>query len=249
MSHVIAKSRCPKCQLTGNDRSGNNLAEYSDSHFFCFRCGYYIPSSTTMRIKHALSTTPIRSESNQPTLELPEDVSIATHGTGFVWLQQYGITTTEIICNRIMWSEERKLLCFPLLVNNEVVAWQARNFNPEKKYKYLTKGNVQDNYFLFGNGNTIVLVEDVVSAIKVSRHGVYGYSVLGSVISPKTIQRLTHISDNFLLWLDPDKQKEAIKYSSQLRQMGYNCSTILSDKDPKEHIDDYIKDKLNEYQV
>lgn len=247
MSHVISKSRCPKCQLTGNDRSGNNLAEYSDSHFFCFRCGYYIPSTTTQRIKHALSREmPSTCQSDH---SLPEDVQLATYGEGYIWLYQYGITTTEIISNRIMWSEERKLLCFPLLVNQEVVAWQARNFNPEKSYKYLTKGNVQDNYFLFGNGNTIALVEDVVSAIKVSRHGVYGVPVLGSVISSKTIQRLTHISDNFLIWLDPDKQKEAIKYSSQLRQMGYNCSTILSDKDPKEHTDDYIKDKLNEYKV
>lgn len=33
------RTRCPKCASVGADRSGNNLAVYSD-HDYCFKCGY-----------------------------------------------------------------------------------------------------------------------------------------------------------------------------------------------------------------
>ena len=35
-SHVIRKEACPECRSIGNDRSGDNLAVYSDGHTYCF---------------------------------------------------------------------------------------------------------------------------------------------------------------------------------------------------------------------
>lgn len=39
-SVLIRKEPCPECRKHGGDRSGNNLARYSDGHAFCFACGY-----------------------------------------------------------------------------------------------------------------------------------------------------------------------------------------------------------------
>ena len=39
-SVVIRKEPCPACRSHGGDRSGNNLARYSDGHAWCFACGY-----------------------------------------------------------------------------------------------------------------------------------------------------------------------------------------------------------------
>jgi twinkle protein len=42
-STVVSRERCPKCAALGNDKSGNNLAVYTDGHAYCFAegCGYY----------------------------------------------------------------------------------------------------------------------------------------------------------------------------------------------------------------
>lgn len=40
-STVVSRERCPKCAELGNDRSGDNLAVYSDGHVHCFSCGYH----------------------------------------------------------------------------------------------------------------------------------------------------------------------------------------------------------------
>ena len=41
MSHFLYNERCPRCSENGADKSGNNLAVYSDTHKYCFACGYH----------------------------------------------------------------------------------------------------------------------------------------------------------------------------------------------------------------
>jgi len=40
-STVVRRDRCPACASNGADRSGDNLAVYSDEHVHCFKCGYH----------------------------------------------------------------------------------------------------------------------------------------------------------------------------------------------------------------
>jgi twinkle protein len=40
-SYVVAKQPCPTCQAAGGDRSGDNLAVYSDGHTHCFACNHH----------------------------------------------------------------------------------------------------------------------------------------------------------------------------------------------------------------
>ncbi len=242
-SYVVRKEPCPKCRLTGNDRKGDNLAVYNDGHSFCFRCGHYIPGDFSVRIRAALDPKVTEHYEN---IALPDDIIPATSGEGSFWLHQYGITIPEILANRIYWSEKSKFLIFPVITDRDIVAWQARNFNPEKRYKYLTRGNTNDNYMVRGKIDTpfLVLTEDVVSSIKVARQA-KSMALLGSVISSSKLLRLKHMFSTLYIWLDPDKSKDAIKYASLGRQLGIDCRTILSDKDPKEHTDIEIKELLN----
>jgi len=41
-SWKVSEEPCPKCREMGNDRSGDNLAVYSDGHKFCFACKHYV---------------------------------------------------------------------------------------------------------------------------------------------------------------------------------------------------------------
>lgn len=47
-SYKIGDEPCPKCREMGNDRSGDNLAVYSDGHKFCFACKHYVKGDTEM---------------------------------------------------------------------------------------------------------------------------------------------------------------------------------------------------------
>ncbi len=237
MSHVIGKERCPECAKTGKDTRGNNLAIYSDGHRYCFSCGYYQHGDIKYIIHEKLERVD-NTPSNLPTL--PEDVVMCTYGPGYEWLRKYEITTHEIMQNKILWSESKQWLIFPYYEGYTVSGFQARNFNKDKPYKYFTAGNIKDLLWIFGKNEPLVLVEDLVSAIKVGRH-TSCMPILGSVINLKLLMRLTKITSSLVIWLDPDKQKEMIKFSSLATMLGFKVKTIFSDKDPKDYDNARIK--------
>jgi DNA primase len=80
-------------------------------------------------------------------------------------------------------------------------------------------------------GDTLILVEDVLSAIKVGRH-YHTVAVLGSHINDAVIaQAIT--KKRVMLWLDDDKYKESQAFSSRLRGLGILAVSLTSNKDPK----------------
>ncbi len=46
-SSLVNRQRCPECEKNGNDRSGDNLGVFDDSHCYCFACGHYIRAEGT----------------------------------------------------------------------------------------------------------------------------------------------------------------------------------------------------------
>lgn len=146
----------------------------------------------------------------------------------------------------MFWSEQRSLLIFPYYIEGTLVGWQGRYFGTDPKHpKWFSKGKLDSFVYTLGKeSDTIVLTEDIVSAIKVSSLQ-KSSPIFGSVISKHRFLALTHICKNVIIWLDPDKQKEAVKFANLGRLFGLNCSVILSAKDPKEHTYDEIRKLLN----
>lgn len=147
--------------------------------------------------------------------------------------------TEELINHRIGYSQSRDLLIFPIYgANNDLLMWQGRYFGDNPNHpKWKTYGNVKDILHIIkpsrgsNYANTIILVEDIVSAIKVGR--IYHAAPLfGSVVHPEFVQRLRKIYDNLGIWLDFDKKKESIKaairYSTSM-----NTFVISTACDPK----------------
>jgi DNA primase len=90
---------------------------------------------------------------------------------------------------------------------------------------------------IYGNGDTIVCVEDVLSAIKIARLSpdYCATPLLGSSMSLETTQSLSERFKSILIWLDRDKAKEAIRISRNLKQRGILVDVVISPKDPKEY--------------
>lgn len=167
---------------------------------------------------------------------------------GAVWLMKYGITPHEISKYNIGYSPTYKRIIFPVYQNNELVYWQGRTVNEvtkdNPKWINIKQRGRKDIYFraTAGNAVTIVLVEDIISAIKVARHSEC-VALLGSYITDDLILSLA--LHRVLIWLDEDKKNEAVKYLMRMKSLGIAATLRVTSKDPKEYSTDEIKEILS----
>lgn len=220
MSQFIGHKPCPKCG------SKDNLAEYSNN-YFCFGCNYYKSKddieSLRSRWQHKQEQTKQVAQSIVHTIqELPRKA--------VQWLLKYDISSEDAVKYGIEWSPLHKVL---VLIKNKNY-WQGRNFSVGPKYK--SQG--QKPLCIYGKGDKLVLVEDVLSAIKVARLRYEGYCalpLLGSSVSTQLEDMLTKIKKPVTIWLDRDKAKVAIKIKNRLKSRGIDVSVTITPNDPKEY--------------
>jgi len=234
-SHVVRKERCPECARIGNDRSGDNLAVYSDGHCFCFKCGH-----STGRKKVGEQVRRSASE-----IVLPSDVVAELPFEARAWLGQYSLARLDIQQNNIMWSEQWSRIVFPYFDDTGLIAWQGRYVGNDKtKAKWFSQGKIHEIIHPIKVRNReAVLVEDIVSAIKVSK--IKGsIPIFGSSISSKQLLRLKTVVDKVWVYLDPDVRTKSVSIASLARLLGLEAYVIFSDKDPKEHTHEEIQEYL-----
>lgn len=254
----VGNERCPECARNGNDRSGDNLVRYDDGHAFCFACGYrehaYSSSLSYLRKKLLVPSddvmTPIEDILGELTYNYAHEAQ--------QWINKYGITELECVRNQIQWSPSKQLLVIPVIdhTTDEIVAYNCRYFGNNPKHpKYI-------NEYPYGKAKAqrlalkcpersplpiLVLVEDLVSAIKVGRQAPC-MALLGTHISPWLYVACIRyaMAHNYVLavWLDPDKKLVSIKHSRLFRQV-VPSYPIISDKDPKYYNDNEINGFLS----
>jgi len=230
MTKFLKHIPCPKCG------SKDNLGEYDD-HYYCFGCQYY-------KIKDDLNT--LRTRINRA--KIPSNVTTSLlHTTkdlpqsAMKWLLSYGISLEEIVKYNMEWCEDNGTL----VLLNTGSYWQSRSFRNIGP-KYLSNG--LKPLTIYGEGDTIILVEDILSAIKVSRiSGYCSAPLLGSSLPLEWQHKLTEQFDNIHLWLDRDKAKNAIRFKNRIKSLGKKSRVIVTDKDPKEYsnkeIEQWLKNK------
>lgn len=218
---------CPRCG------SKDNLAEYED-HFFCFGCKYHKLKNDLQSIRQRLS----KKSSIESTNEIDLKTSSEIPPKAIQWLNKFGITPNEIKDFGISFNVEQELL----VLLKTPSYWQARTFG-NQKVKYLSKGSKPLTFY--GKSDKLVCVEDILSAIKISRLSPdwCACPLLGSYMSKEFIQGISGKFSTVVIWLDRDKAKEAVKTARMLRERGFNTSVVVSPKDPKE----YSKGELSEW--
>lgn len=237
----LTKSRCPECAKKGLDTHHDNLITYSDGHSHCYACGYHTQARTRERIME---------QHNQilpQTIVLPEDFTFDIPLVPLAWATQY-ISLKQLKENNVGYSPQKELLIFPyFLPNKNLMGWQGRYFGNNKDYpKWFSQGTLHETLHILGDtANSLVLVEDILSAIKVK--DIYpALPLFGCFISIRLLTRLHNLRYNKLyIWLDPDKRKEAIKFSRQAKMLGFDVKPIFSDEDPKSYSIEEIKHMLD----
>ena len=176
------KSACPKCRELGRDRSGDNLVTYPDGGFHCFSCGYHKSGKFNPRLVVGYE------DDDKP--EFPRTITVPIQGTqNYAWLKQYGLTDEEIRTHSSMDRITNKHFYSVKNDDGSPVYMEFRAVDGRKP-KTKSYGVKPHDRMVFDINKypdhlryRIVLVEDIVSCIKVARH-VPSLCLFGSVLSP-----------------------------------------------------------------
>lgn len=242
MSKFLHHTSCDSCG--SSDANG----VFDDGHTFCWSCQKHVRAKihTAAQVSNIL----LQDSQVKNILDLPIDISKSIPKLAYTWLKGYGVTNEEIVKHNLMWSDSRQMLIFPFYGdNNEIMLWQGRYF-PARNPKVFTSG-YPDNHIIFRPvhselaSNRVVVVEDSVSAIKVSRLE-NAMELLGSNLSMQRAIRLSKVFSHLTLWLDSDKYKSACKFADQYGILYSKVDVIYTEKDPKEYSTDELKHILFE---
>ena len=244
LSHIVGKERCPECAKRGRDTSKDNLAVYSDGHAFCYSCHYFRPGDRIKTIKsHLQETTP-----PEDIVVLPEDVNTVPSDAALTWFFSFGFDFGDVIRNQILWSDSYQRLIFPIYdAQSNLLAWQGRYFGELERPKWLSKGKIHELLYTQGDGETIILVEDIVSCLKLAKANVFSGCLFGSNPSTTMMNRFRVVANKFVFWLDDDKKVESVKFKRICDSMGIPTRCIFTTNDPKEYSLNQIKDITYDY--
>lgn len=224
-SHLLYKTRCPRCAENGRDKHGDNLGVYSDNHSYCYSCGWGSAGSTANKLRNMAH----RAAKEIPAL--PEDITNKLGREAYEWLLQYFEPKDFPRC---LYSSSERKLYFML----EGGAYQYRYFGDNKDHpKWIGYGINDSLIHIVGNvsSTSIILVEDLISAVKVG-HITPTLCLFGSNISLKRLATLKLLGYNkVIIWLDWDKKEYAIKASQQAQSIGLQSRVIHTKLDPKEY--------------
>lgn len=239
MSSFLFHKPCSRCG--SSDANG----VYTDDHEYCFSCGYYKQGKikSIAQLENILAP-----KQKQIKGELPYDFTTIIPKEPYAWLKSYSITQEEISNNNIGWSDTNSMLIFPFYGEQDVLlCWQGRYF-PARVPKVYTSGFPDSHLLLhtFSGGSNlrrVVVVEDSISAIKVSRVCTSS-ELLGSNLSMHKAIGLSRVFSHLTLWLDPDKLGNMVKFCEKYKSMFEEVSYIFTEKDPKYYATEEIKGYL-----
>lgn len=243
---MVQRTACPNCRTLGKDKSGDNLILYSDGGKHCFSCNYHHSSPTTEYLHKRLGTRTSSELCSNGGVQLPQDcISIPVEISYLnrkvtTWCARYQITFAEFQRWNLCYSPSMEMLIFPWMEDGSPSFWIGRNFGTEGT-KYHTVGNVYKSLCVFssdtGDHESVVAVEDWVSAIKVSRV-VDAVCMFSSSLTKNNAMRLSKLYKNLIIWGDYDMAKQNMRHAKQYSSFFDKSRCVITKKDPKEyHVD------------
>jgi len=243
-SYLVRQERCPECAKLGRDNSADNLSTYSDGHSYCFGCGWHIPASK-IGIWIAKNKEDVQAETHE--VYLPSDCTTNYPSVCLSWMAMYELDKTVMLNNNCLWSEYKQRLIFPVYGPEGLLAYQGRYFGEDiTQKKWDSRGDLKNIFHILGKGSSLVLVEDIVSAIKISKitraMPIFGSSI--GVERFKRIRMLCKEGEAVYIWLDPDMRAKSVIEVRRGILCGLNTHAIFSDRDPKEETYETIREKV-----
>lgn len=245
---------CPKCVANGKDSRGDNLVVYDSGHGHCFACSYHqFPRHYVQPIK----------ENNVPKSLCPSDWTKDIPAKAWQWLLQYGLPYTYWQEHCGYSEEKGPRLVFQVRTdagvafsigrlipelqtsgvefgqgvarNPDVPDWRQSNQVPPRPRKWYVWGDSHRHCEIIGSGkgDSIALVEDIVSAHKVGQVNEC-IPLFGTRVHSCHIYHLASQQKPVVLWLDKDQELNVKKQALQLQSLiDQPVKIVTTDKDPK----------------
>ena len=144
----------------------------------------------------------------------------------------------------LMYDLKDRRAVFPIFNNGVMLDAVGRALaGAEPKWlRYTGKAN----YFLAGTGDTVVVVEDVISAITVAKLGFTGMAILGTSLSVAHMEQLGNYSQ-VIVALDPDAAHKTLRFRQEIEAWtGVTTIALRLDDDIKYRVESDIE-QLKEF--
>lgn len=240
MATFVKHTACPVCG------SSDALAHYSDGSSYCYSHG--------KPVSHSDKPGFVIADEEGPEWSLPDDLSTDNFPIEFFqWIEPTGLQLGELLAHtyffskstgrvwRTLHSRSPQHLCGHVRQGPDA-AESRRTYGVHGKGevgpKALFYGSKEDTFAYAGCEklqlrNTLVIVEDSLSSIKVARTTcslpLFGSSISNSKLSKIVANRY----DKIYVWLDSDKLRAAHSIADRIELLGTKSSVIMTDADPK----------------
>jgi len=144
----------------------------------------------------------------------------------------------------LMYDLKDRRAVFPIFIDNVLIDAVGRALaGAEPKWlRYTGKAN----YFIAGTGETVVVVEDVISAITVAKLGFTGMAILGTSLSVAHMEQLGNYSQ-VIVALDPDAAHKTLRFRQEIEAWtGTSTIALRLDDDIKYRVESDIE-QLKEF--
>lgn len=208
----------------------------------------------TNRSEKKVDTRPVR-------VDLPEDYTTTIPPKGLVGLYDLELDPDDIERNDIGWSPSHKRIIVPIYKHIVTVdkSTDVDGYHPHRRAKKLVgvmgrklwdddsekpkwwtvrQKDIKHPRFIgipetIVDRNTVVIVENVFSAIKVAKvSGCLSLALLTTYLPYELYSVLSRFK--VLIWLDPDAYSKAVQYQAKMGNRGITSHAMLTPKKPKD---------------
>lgn len=235
-----------KVHCCGN--SASMLISHRENGYstYCFRCDEpeshaFVPHGTRSIGEIQRHKRELQEAKGKPP-HLPHD-AVWTIPVAYAWFLKFGISLVEATSRGFMWSEFFNRVVVPVYNRDGYTldAVHMRAVRPDDKPKWLNMGRPSPDAMYWAIGDVhrktdfIIVVEDLISAIKLRLAGYNAVAILGSDITDTQVQRIIEETAQVIVWFDNDEagRKGARDAIKQFQMQGIQVFQILSPDDPK----------------
>ena len=244
------RSDCPECRGKNTFTAANILGEmrYNCFKLGCTVGGIYDTDMTAAEIYHRMKEQQIaRAYTNikkeKETMEIPEYVVIpkANHTKHQRFIRRWGIALGDT-----MYDVKDERVVFPIKHKGRIIDAVGRAVGKKHSPKWYRYTGEAD-YYTVGSGKTLLIVEDVLSAIIATQELPYitAMAILGTSLSPKHMEKIQEYS-RVIIALDPDAIGKTVEYRREIELWTGNKTTAMNLLDDIKYKMDEDIDKLKE---
>ena len=245
---------CPECRGKNTFTATNELG---DIKYNCFKLGCTVggihgTDMTAAEIHRRLEEQQLQRaytniKKEKDTMEIPEYVVTpkASHTKYQRYIKRWGIAI-----GHTMYDVKDERVVFPIKHDGRIVDAVGRAVGKKQHPKWYRYTGEAD-YYTIGEAKTLLIVEDVVSAIVAFQEIPYvtAMAILGTSLSPKHMEKIGEY-DKIIIALDPDAIGKTVEYRREIELWTGNktvAMNLIDDIKYREYEDmDKLKELVNE---